>query len=617
MLLFYDFEVFKYDWLVVFIDRISGKVYKFHNDVEALREFLHLGNILIGFNNYNYDDIILTALIHDRYSNIDLYNLSQAIVTKNTKVLYKLKARAKNIVSFDCMQELQMGVSLKSIECNLGVSIKESNVPWDLDRPLNEQELEDVFNYCEYDVRNTEKVYELRKDYFQAKVDIVKEFKINPYNIKKTRSHLASQVLKASQKNLPRGAALDRLNLSYVNKINWNNIPAALKLFYDSIIKDFKNGMSYLTLEKLKLSLDIAGVTHTFGFGGVHGALVAFKTKQKILYLDVSSYYPSLMIVYHFLSRACESPELYKNLYDTRFTLKKAKELKEYIYKILLNASYGATKDKYSEMFDPLQANNICVNGQIILVDLIQRVKDYTTLVQSNTDGIMLTYNDSDYNKIMEIIKVWEDNYNLKLGQKILTELYQRDVNNYIYKTADGKISGKGIFKNWDIGTINFESNSLSVVAIALKRYYLDNISIKDTINYLLDNNILTPFQLVAKKSNKYDGLAVFNSDSREYITLNHKVNRVFASVLTTWGKLYKITNVGGAFKYDKYTNTPNNIYIHNDDLKSMNKSVIDKNWYISLCESYLIENQKIKKDKVIIDNSQLELFDLFDVLEA
>lgn len=615
MLFFYDFEVFKYDWLVVFIERISGKIYKFHNDVEALREFLHLGNILIGFNNYNYDDIILTALVHDRYSTIDLYNLSQAIITKNTKVPYKLKARAKNIVSFDCMQELQMGVSLKAIECNLGVSIKESNVPWDLDRSLTKQELEDVFNYCEYDVRNTKKVYELRIDYFQAKADIVEEFKIDPYSIKKTRSHLASQVLKASQKNLPRAAGLDRLNISYVNKINWNNIPATLKLFYDSIIKDFKNGMSYLTLEKLKLSLDIAGVTHNFGFGGVHGSLVAFKTKQKILYLDVSSYYPSLMIAYNFLSRACESPELYKNLYDTRFALKKAKELKEYIYKILLNASYGATKDKYSAMFDPLQANNICINGQIILVDLIQRLKDYTTLVQSNTDGIMLTYNDSDYNKIMEITKSWENNYNLKLGQKILTELYQRDVNNYIYKTANGKISGKGMFKNWDINKINFESNSLSVVAIALKRYYLDNISIKDTIDYLLDNNILTPFQLVAKKSNKYDGLAVLNNDTREYIILDHKVNRVFASVLKTWGKLYKITKIGETFKYDKYTNTPDNIYIHNDNLESMNKSLIDKNWYINLCESYLIENQKIKKGKVTIDNDQLALFDLFDIL--
>lgn len=418
MLYFYDFEVFKYDWLVVFIDYTSGKTHKFHNDIDSLCEFLSSINMLAGFNNYNYDDIILTALVHDKYSNLELYNLSQSIVTRDKKIPYKLKARANNIISFDCMQELQSGVSLKVIECNLGISIKESSVPWDIDRPLTKEELEDVFNYCEYDVKNTKKVYELRKDYFQAKLDIVKEFKIDIHNIKKTRSHLASKVLKSSQKNLPRGAILDRLNIRYVDKINWENIPQELKLFYDNIIKDFKNGESYLELEKLKLSLDIVGINHNFGFGGLHGAKIAFKTKQNILYLDVSSYYPSLMIVYNFLSRACESPELYKNLYDTRLNLKSLKDLKEYIYKILLNSSYGATKDKYSDMFDPLQANNICINGQLILVDLIQRLKDYTKLIQSNTDGIMLLYDDNDYNTIMQLIENWENNYNLKLGKK-------------------------------------------------------------------------------------------------------------------------------------------------------------------------------------------------------
>lgn len=171
------------------------------------------------------------------------------------------------------------------------------------------------------------------------------------------------------------------------------------------------------------------------------------------------------------------------------------------------------------------------------------------------------------------------------------------------------------MFKNWNMDKLNYESNNLSIIAIALKRYYLDNIPIKDTINHLIDNGILTPFQLVVKRSSKYDGVAVYNCINNDYIPLDNKVTRVLASVLKTWGKVYRITNFDGYKKYDKYTNSPNNIYIHNGDLKTMNKNVIDRNWYIKLCESYLIENQKHKNSKYTVDKSQMTLFDISDFL--
>lgn len=601
---FYDFEVFKHDWLVVFKHFGSDLDLVFHNEPEELKEFLSKVHILIGFNNYYYDDLILCALINENYTPEQLYELSQKII-KGENVPQKYKVA--NLITLDCMQELQQGVGLKSIEANIGIDIQESSVPWNINRPLTVDEFKETYKYCLHDVKNTEYVFRKRQDYFEAKVDIIKEFGLNPLLIKKTRSSLAAEVLKANSKNLPKNAIKDRLEIKYVPNIPWNNELLEIKSFYDNIITRFKNGEDYSTLEKESLTLTINEVEHTFGFGGVHGGKKAFKYEGPILYFDVSSYYPSLMINFDFLSRACENKKDFQNLYDTRFKLKREKNTMEYIYKILLNASYGATKDKYSKMFDPLQANNICINGQILLSDLVLRLKPYTTLIQTNTDGIMLKYEPNDYDKIIAIKQAWEINYGLKLGQDNLKAIYQRDVNNYLMIKEDGSVKGKGRIKNWNVEKISYDSYTLSIIDIAFKNFYVDKKSVEETINELLVNNNLRPFQIICKKSSKFDGLAQFDINSNSYTELPNKVNRVFATSLQTKGMIYKIKNG----KYDKYTNTPDKTYIHNDDLKTMDPSIIDKDWYIDLCSKYLLENQVIKKQIKIHNKAQMSLFEI------
>lgn len=599
----YDFEVFKHDWIVVFKDLSSDFEFVIHNDIKFLKQVLSTCIGLIGFNNYNYDDLILYALINLNYTNIELYNLSQDIINKkNIAFRYKVGG----IVTFDCKQELDPSVSLKNIEANLGLNIKESSIPWNIDRPLTKEELEETIKYCKHDVDTTKKVFKLREDYFQAKVDIAKEFKLKPILIKKTRAVLASEVLNANKNNLPKTAIKDRLSMTFIPKIRWGFLPIEIKKFYYDIISDFIKGTNYEELEKNTLNISLNDVEHTLGFGGIHGDKKAFKYKGDIIYFDVNSYYPSMMIEYKFLSRACKNSKDFKNLYDTRFKLKSLKDKKEYIYKILLNASYGATKDKYNKMFDPVQANNICVNGQILLADLIMSLKKYTIIIQSNTDGIILSYNPDDLDKILKLKSDWEEYYNLKLGVDFLKEIYQRDVNNYIMVKQDGTVKGKGRFKNWDENKINFEKYNLAIIDIALKKYYVDNIPIKTTIEHLIKEKILLPFQLVCKSGELYDYLVQYDVTTDTYKRLPQKVNRVFATKLKNKGPVFKFRND----KYEKFTNTPENTYIHNDDITKLNPEILDVDWYVNLCENSMIENQKIK-NKIRVNKNQLSLFDL------
>ena len=79
---------------------------------------------------------------------------------------------------------------------------------------------------------------------------------------------------------------------------------------------------------------------------------------------------------------------------------KAKKDPKQQIYKILLNATFGASKFKGNDLYDPVQVNNICINGQLLLTDLIMDLKDLTVVIQSNTDGIYFAYDPKNLNEI-------------------------------------------------------------------------------------------------------------------------------------------------------------------------------------------------------------------------
>lgn len=580
----YDFEVYPSWWCVCFINVASGdrKVFTSDDSFIKLLEFINDVKIFVGFNNYYYDDVILYALIHERYQPTKLYEISTMLIQGDTKITFKRKAN--ELMSLDCMQELMLGVSLKEIEGNLGMNIVECSVPFDKEH-LTDTEKQEIIKYCFHDVYATTKVFNLRMDYFMAKFQIVKEFNLSKLDVKKTRANLISLVLKAKRVH---GRDKERLNVTFVDNIKWENIPTEIYNLYTKMVADFKSGTDFQTIEKQSLSMDIVGVPHKYGLGGLHGAINGYiNEKTPMVIADVNSYYPSMMIVYDFLSRNCENKIDFKNIYDERFRLKKLEDSKEYVFKILLNATYGASKSYYNSLYDPVQANNICINGQLMLTDLIIRLKNHSNLIQSNTDGILFDY--TNINDVMDILNEWENNYGLKLDIVKVKAIYQRDVNNYIIVKDNGKVKCKGMFKNYKGN--DFQRNSLSVIPIALKNYYVDKIPIEKTVNDLLDNNNLLPFQLIAKKSSKYDALAYHDLYSDEMVVLEHKVYRVFAGINQNIGKLYKMAD--GSF--DKYANSPNHIYINNNEIDKIDKNLIDKSFYINLCKSYLIENMNRK----------------------
>ena len=133
----------------------------------------------------------------------------------------------------------------------------------------------------------------------------------------------------------------------------------------------------------------------------------------------------------------------------------------------MLNAAVGACKSEFNALFDPQQFNNIVVNGQLILTHLIVLLEPFIELIQSNTDGLIVKYEDKSFRPFIdEVIERFSKHYEIHFKVNEINKIAQRDANNYCVRYSDGEIVAKGIMKNFEGGT--WERNSLSIIDTAL-----------------------------------------------------------------------------------------------------------------------------------------------------
>lgn len=575
MFTFFDMEVYKYDWMAVFEQ--DGQITKIHNDKSALERFLSSVQMLVGYNNYNYDDKIVASIL----KNMDPYNASQKIISNK-----RFGLRLNKPLTLDVMQELR-GVSLKEAQANLGYNIIETPIDFNIDRQLSKKELEQVFKYCENDVLITKRLFEERKNYFTSKFEIVQEFKLPATSLKKTNANLAADVLEAKK---TKGADDKRLILKYDNRLQKHELPKPVVEFYKNVQNMFEGDASYQELEREKFTFKLAGLEHVYGFGGLHAAKENYVDEGQFMQIDVKSYYPTLLINNSFLED--KALERYEAIYKGRQKLKKFNDSKEESYKLILNIVYGGLKSPWNKLYNPQVANNIVVNGQLILTHLIVLLDNFCELIQTNTDGLIIKYDEEMKPSILKLIKLFEEHYSLKFDIDYINKLAQRDVNNYVVRYDDGRLNAKGRFANYDGG--NFERNSLTIIDKALVDYYINGIKTNKTVINTWRKNELEFFQYVTK-AGKFDGMAqeirqdtLF--DVKETVGFKElkNVNRIFAGKDERLGAVYK-TKKEKETKYTKVPYTSDNCFVFNDDLKKLNKRKIDLNWYIKEVEKWLL----------------------------
>lgn len=554
-MIFYDFEVFKEDWLVVCKNTTLHETKIIVNDAPSLTEYYEAnkGEIWVGFNSRHYDQWILKGIVCG-FNPKEINDF--IIVEKKGGWQYSSLLNKIPLFNYDIMTSMH---SLKQLEGFLGNNIKETTVPFDIDRKLTPGELQEVIQYCTHDVEQTMQVFMSRSEEFTSHLSLITAFKMPLKYLNKTKAQLSGIILKAHQQKHD-----DEFDITIPDTIRLNKYK-----FIDTWYRD-KSNLDY----KKKLDVEVAGVPHTFAWGGLHGAVPNYIGEGIFLNVDVASYYPSLMIEYNFGSRNIADPGLYKLIYDTRLKLKAEKNPMQQPYKIVLNSTYGAMKDKYNPLYDPLQANNVCVSGQLMLLDLIEKLEDHVQLIQSNTDGILVKLKrKKDLEKVKDICHEWEQRTKMVLEYDLYTKVIQKDVNNYIIVDENGKYKSKGAY----VKKLNPLDYDLPIVNKAIINYFLNGITPDKTIN---ECNDLYQFQRVVKVSNKYSK-ALYGDEQ-----VNEKVLRVFASRRKSDKGIFKVKPGGNK---EKIANTPERCFIENDNVKGEPvPRRLDRGWYIELAQKRL-----------------------------
>lgn len=326
------------------------------------------------------------------------------------------------------------------------------------------------------------------------------------------------------------------------------------------------------------------GCPYKVAFGGIHGAMpqlfIDSDNKKVILNYDVSSYYPSLMIQNKYLSRNISNAKVFEDTFHRRLKAKAEGDKKTAnALKLVLNTTYGASNNKYNDLYDPLMAHSVCISGQLYLLELAvslgNAIKDFT-LCQLNTDGIMIYIPRSDIETARSIVNEWSTRTGFGMEEDNIAQLRQRDVNNYCIRKSDGSIKAKGgVLSDWKGGS--FKHSSLVVVCRALLYKLLDDKAIEDTIDECDD---IFDFQMITKTGSTYEKCVHATGIGEHEV---QRVNRVYASKNANLGTLYKVKSDRSR---TKIPSCPEHAIIDNEGILTIDK--IDKQWYIDLCNERL-----------------------------
>lgn len=569
---------------------------------EDLKKFYdnHKSEIWVGFNSKNYDQHILKAIL----CGFDPKEVNDYIILEHGQGWqFSSQFRKYPLINYDVMTGVDRG--LKVYEGFMGSMIKESSIPFNIDRPLTDEEIQETILYCTHDVEQTIEMFIERYGTFEAKLGLLKMFGLPLSDIGKTDAILSAKILKANPKKyddefeiiFPECLKVEK----YTRVLEWYETAyfdtlEEMQTEQEKIKKKLETTKSSARRKQLLKKLDeldyenpywfkkyfysrsfeieVAGVPHSFGWGGLHGAIEKYTGEGYFINIDVTSMYPSIMLVFDLLSRSCCADE-YRQIYENRVKYKAEKNLLQKPLKLVLNTVYGAMRQETNPMYDPRNGALVCVFGQVLLLDLLEKLEEHCQIIQSNTDGILVKLNSyDDFEKIDDIVYGWEQRTGLKMEFDEFHKVYQKDVNNYVMIAEDGSYKSKGAY----VKKLNRLDYELPIVNKAIVERLVNEIPVEQTIQ---NCNDLKEFQMIVKASSKYCGL--WYGENK----LDERCVRAFASLNKSDKGLYKRKSAHATS--EKMAGTPDNCFIVNDNVEDMKTPAkLDKQWYVDLANKRL-----------------------------
>ena len=356
------------------------------------------------------------------------------------------------------------------------------------------EQIPEIIRYCINDVKSTKQIMFLCKDQIDLRRQLTDEYGIDLYSASEPRISKELFLLFLSKQTGIKKYELRQMRTNRL-KITVRDIILPYIEFktatFQNLLKKFQDVVIYPGETKggFKYSVRYKGVQTDFGLGGVHGArstkVYGANEEMIIMTSDVTSFYPNLAIRNKWAPAHLPKEE-FCNLYEWFFEERKKipkKDPKNYVYKIILNSTYGLSNDENSFLYDPEFTMRITINGQLSLTMLYEmiceEIPNALPLMQ-NTDGLETMIPKQYEDKYMEICRRWEKITNLQLEHDKYSKIILGDVNNYIAITEDGKSKCKGRFEFANLAM--HKNKSFLIIPKAIHAYFVDGIKPEDYV---------------------------------------------------------------------------------------------------------------------------------------
>ena len=491
-------------------DREVFVVHESRNDIKELVEFLDR-NIYyeewhVSFNGLGFDSQITESIIRNKEWLIEQSpeKIAKFIYGKAQDVIYKqnngefleysprdLSIRQLDVFKLNHWDNNAKRSSLKWIQYTMDWA----NI---IDMPIRhtehivEEQIPEIIRYCINDVKSTKQIMNLSKSQIELRRTLTEEYGIDLYSASEPRISKELFLLFLSQKTGIKKWDLKQMR-THRARITVKNIILPYIEFktatFQNLLKKFQEVVIYPGETKggFKYSVQYKGVKTDYGLGGIHGArstrVYESTEDMVILTSDVTSFYPNLAIRNKWAPAHLEQDDfcdLYEWFFEERKKIPK-KDPKNYVYKIILNSTYGLSNDENSFLYDPEFTMRITINGQLSLTMLYEmiceEIPNAIPLMQ-NTDGLETMIPREYVDKYMDICKRWEDITQLQLEHDTYSKIILGDVNNYIAITEDGKSKCKGRFEYDNLAL--HKNKSFLIIPKAIHAYFVDGIKPED-----------------------------------------------------------------------------------------------------------------------------------------
>ena len=364
---------------------------------------------------------------------------------------------------------------------------------------VESSQIPEIIRYCINDVKSTKKIMHLSKEQINLRKALTEEYDIDLFSASEPRISKELFLHFLSKETGIKKYDLKQMRTQR-DQIIFKDIILPYIEFktatFQNLLKKFQEVILYPGETKggFKYSVQYKGVKTDYGLGGIHGARSSkvYNSSDDMIIMssDVVSFYPNLAIRNNWAPAHLpkqEFSQLYEWFFEERKKIPKS-DPKNYVYKIILNSTYGLSNDENSFLYDPQFTMSITINGQLSLSMLYEMICEEipgAVPLMQNTDGLETMIPREYEAQYMDICARWEKMTNLLLEHDKYSKIVLGDVNNYIAVNEAGKSKCKGRFEYKDLAL--HKNKSFLVIPKALHAYFVEGVKpekfIKENLN--------------------------------------------------------------------------------------------------------------------------------------